>query len=47
MKSRKMDVPEPIWRWLHTVKLELTAERGRPVTFPEVWEWLRQQQEAK
>ena len=42
----KMDVPQPVYNWLLIVKAELSGARQRQVTWPEVFEWLKSQQQA-
>ena len=42
----KMDVPQPVYNWLLLVKAELSGARRRNVTWPEVFEYVKQQQEA-
>lgn len=42
-----MDVPEPVYLWLLRLKSQLTAERGRVVTYPEVWEYVKAAYEAQ
>lgn len=41
MNSRKMDVPDPVYQWLATLKAAMTANKGRTVTYPEVWEHVK------
>ena len=42
----KMDVPQPVYNWLLIVKAELSGARRRNVTWPEVFEHLKEQQQA-
>ena len=42
----KMEVPQPVHDWLTALRAQLSAARGRNVTYPEVWEHLREQSEA-
>ena len=39
----KMDVPGPVYHWLLGIKTQLRIERGRNVTWPEVFEYVQQQ----
>ena len=41
-----MDVPRPVYDWLLIVKNELRIARQREVTWPEVFEYLKAQQQA-
>lgn len=42
----KMDVPQPVYDWLLTIKTQLRIRRGRNVAWPEVFEYIQQQHQA-
>ena len=41
VNSVKMDVPRPIYEWLSGLRAEMTGEKKRTVTYPEVWEHVK------